>query len=145
MKFITEADIKKQCTSADLEVLAQSDEDVKNSAEASAISFFSSYLRRYDVVAVFHDYNGTIPDPDPREASLVMFLIDYFLYILYAAQPDRLIPDIRVRRSEEAVKWLEGVAKGMVSPDLPTVDDDDETDINNPFKYGFNTKVSGTW
>lgn len=145
MKVLTDDDIKKQCNPADLEVLSQSDEETKNGAEASAISFFRGFLRRYNVDAIFTDINDTVPDPDTRDASLVMFLIDYMLYILYASQPDRLIPDIRVRRRDEAVEWLQGVAKGVISPDFPTVDSSDESDLNNPFKFGSNPKVSSSW
>jgi phage gp36-like protein len=144
MIFIFDEDIKKQCTVADLDVLAQSDEDVKDSAEKSAISFFRGYLKRYDVDTIFTELSE-LPEPDTRNASLVMFLIDYFLYILYSAQPDRLIPDIRVKRYEDAVHWLEGIQKGNVSPDLPTVDSEDETDINSTFKYGSEPRVSTTW
>jgi len=138
MIYLTDNDIKKQCTNADLDVLAQSDANTKDLSEQSAISFFRGYLKRYDVDAIFT--NTSI-----RDAALVMFLVDYFLYILYAAQPDRLIPDIRVRRRDEAVTWLEGVQKGNISPDLPTVDTEEETDINNPFKWGSNTKISSSW
>jgi hypothetical protein len=145
MIFITDNDIKKQCTSDDLQVLSQSDNNTKNSSEASAISFFRGFLKRYDVNKIFVNYNGSIPDPDPRNASLLMFLIDYFLYILYAAQPDRLIPDIRVRRRDEAVEWLRGVQRGEISPDLPTVDDDTMSDINNPIKWNSNKKISNPW
>ncbi|HLO59047.1 MAG TPA: hypothetical protein VK172_14780 [Lentimicrobium sp.] len=145
MKFIFESDIKKQCTDADLEVLSQSDSSTLNGAEASTISFFRGYLKRYDVDTIFADLEGNVPNPDTRNASLVMFVIDYMLYLLYSAQPDRLIPDIRVRRKDEAVTWLEGVSRGLIAPDLPTVDSTDERDLNNPFKWGSNTKVSSSW
>jgi phage gp36-like protein len=144
MTFIFDDDIKKQCNDADLEVLSQSDDSTKEGAEESAISFFRGYLKRYDVDKIFADLDD-IPYPDTRDASLVMFLIDYMLYILYSGQPDRLIPDIRVRRRDEAVEWLQGISKGNVSPDFPTVDTADETDINSSLKFGSNTKVSGTW
>ncbi len=144
MIFIFDTDIKKQCTAADLDVLAQSDEDVKDNAEASAISFFRGYLKRYAVDTIFAILDD-VPEPETRNPSLVMFLIDYFLYILYSAQPDRLIPDIRVKRYEDAVKWLEGIQKGNVSPDLPTLDIDGETDVNSAFKYGSGDRVSSIW
>lgn len=144
MIFIFNEDIKKQCTAADLDVLAQSDSKVKDSAELSAISFFRGYLKRYDVDTIFTEL-GAIPDPDTRNASLLMFLIDYFLYILYSSQPDRLIPDIRVERYKDAVKWLEGIQKGNISPDIPTVDSDESTDINSSFRFSSETRVSSIW
>lgn len=145
MKFIVDGDINPVCTPEDLEVLAHATDENKNRAENSTISFFRGFLKRYDVDTIFTDYEEEIPDPDPRNASLVMFVVDYFLYILYGAQPDRLIPDIRVKRYEDAVKWLQDVQKGIISPDLPTVDTDDETDINSSFKWGGNERVSSIW
>lgn len=144
MNYLTDTDIKKQCTPEDLQVLSQSDEATKTSAEASTISFFRGYLKRFDVEAIFA-VTIPIPNPDPRNSSLVMFMIDYLLYILYSAQPDRLIPDIRVRRRDEAVIWLEGISKGLIAPDFPLVTDSDGNDTNSPFKWGSVTRVSGTW
>jgi hypothetical protein len=145
MKFLVLEDIKAQCTDTDLDVLSQSSEENVDMSESRAIAFFKGYLTRYDVETIFADIEGTVPAPDTRNPALVMFLIDYILYILYGAQPDRLIPDIRVRRRDEAVKWLEQVQKGNTIPDLPTVDTGDETDINSPVKTGYNTRVTSSW
>ena len=145
MIWLNDTDIRPVCTQEDLEVLAQATDAYKNSAEARTISFFKGYLGRYDVDEIFADNGGQVPDPDTRNASLVMFVVDYFLYILYGGQPDRLIPDIRVRRYEEAVKWLEGIQKGKVSPDLPTVDTDEETDVNSSFRWGSADRVTSSW
>jgi len=140
MEYLLESDIKKQCTAEDLDVLSQSDESTKTSAEGAAIAFFRGYLRRYDVDEIFNDINQ-----EDRDPALVMFLVDYFLYILYSAQPDRLIPDMRVRRRDEVVEWLKGVQRGDISPDLLTLNSDDETDINGPIRYGSGTRVSSNW
>ncbi|NJM14025.1 MAG: DUF1320 family protein [Bacteroidales bacterium] len=74
-----------------------------------------------------------------------MFFIDYFLYLLYASRPDRQIPDMRVRRRDEAVEWLKEIQAGKVDPSLPTIDTELTTDVNNPFKWGSNKRVNTSW
>ena len=137
MVWLSDADIKAQCTPPDLAVLSQSDESTKTAVEKRAIGFFRGFLKRYDVDAVF---TGT-----EHDAALEMFLIDYFIYILYSTQPDRLIPDMRVRRRDEVIDWLKGVQKGEIIPDLPLINSDDEEDINSPIKWGGNKRVSSNW
>lgn len=54
--------------------------------------------------------------------------------------------DIRKERYDLAVKWLEGVAAGKITLDLPTVTGEDgEEDIYNPMKWGSEKKNTYLW
>ena len=68
------------------------------------------------------------------------------LYHLSTWLTNKMGHDIRKERYELAVKWLEGVQAGKITPDLPTVTGEDgEEDINNPMKWGSEKKNVYIW
>ena len=56
---------------------------------------------------------------DNRSQQMVMFMIDITLYHLHARISPRNIPDLRVKRFDEAVHWLEAAGKGKITANLP--------------------------
>jgi phage gp36-like protein len=142
MKFLKHEDIRSQCSAEDLDVLSQSSDKNLDDSEEKTISVFEGFLSRYDLEKVFAPKTGAT---DTRNKALIMYMVDHLLYILYSAQPDRLIPDMRVKRYDDTISWLKGIQKGDISPAFPTVDSEEETDINSGFRCGSNTRVSGSW
>lgn len=112
--FIERDDYKVVINNAALKALSQADPDNVANAETEAIEEVSSYLRPvYDTDAIFSAVG------DDRNKLLVMYTVDVTLYHLSACMPDRFGGEIRQRRYERAVKWLEGVQSGRIVPDLP--------------------------
>lgn len=143
MVYLTDNDIKKVCADEDLAILEETGISSKDNAEGASIALFKGYLRgRYDVADIFTQWDEQ--GEDPRDAALVMFLADYMLYVLYASQPDRLIPENRVDRKDEALNWLKGIQKGEIIPDFKLLTDADGEEIH-PIKTGYNTRVSSNW
>jgi len=144
MAFILESDVQAIIYADELDVLTQAIDDHFDTAERSTVDFFKGYLRsRYDVDQLFTDYDGT--GEDNRPAALVTYMCDHLLCILYATQPDRMFPENRRERCDCAKEWLEDINSGVIDPGFPTVDSDDETDINAPIQWNSNKKVSSTW
>lgn len=144
MAYLNRADVEAIIYVDELEVLMQAIDEHFTKAEKSTVDFFKGYLRnRYDVEALFIDF--TNQDPDPRPAALVTYMCDHLLCILYATQPDRMIPENRRERCEKAEEWLEKINTGMIDPGFPTVDTETETDVNGPIKWNSNKRVSTTW
>lgn len=56
---------------------------------------------------------------DTRSQQLVAYVIDTVLYHLHSRIAPRNIPDLRVKRYDDAVKWFKACAKGDVTPNLP--------------------------
>jgi len=141
MSYLTTADYKTLILDDDLDVVQQADVAVRNNAELAAESYFKSFIRgRYDVDALF---NPTLPDE--RDPMLVQFLIDEVLYNLHSALPGNMMPEIRSERKDKLDTWLKGIRRGDVEPDWPTIDDDWNTDLGNPVKFGGNKKLNSTW
>jgi hypothetical protein len=63
---------------------------------------------------------------DPRNPLIKMHLIDLTLYHLHSRINPRNIPEFRIQRRDDAIKWMEMVAKSLISTDLPTLAVPDE-------------------
>lgn len=138
--FLTEEDYIVASNTA-LSVLQQSSEENRERAERMAIEEVSGYLRsRYDVEKVFAATGAE------RNDLVVMRTCDVALYHLSSWLPNKMGHDIRKERYELAIKWLEGVQSGKITPDLPTVTGEGgEEDINNPMKWGSEKKNVYLW
>lgn len=138
--FLTEEDYIVASNTA-LSVLQQSSEENRERAERMAIEEVSGYLRsRYDVEKVFAATGAE------RNDLVVMRTCDVVLYHLSSWLPNKMGHDIRKERYELAIKWLEGVQSGKITPDLPTVTGEGgEEDINNPMKWGSEKKNVYLW
>lgn len=138
--FLTEDDYIVASSTA-LGVLQQSSEDKRNTAERMAVEEVSGYLRsRYDVKKIFAATGCE------RNDVVVMRTCDVALYHLSSWLPNRMGHEIRKERYELALKWLEGVQAGKITPDLPTVTGEDgEEDVNNPMKWGSEKKNTYIW
>lgn len=65
---------------------------------------------------------------DPRHPLLVMYLVDIALYHLSSKVDPRQVPDIRLQRREDAVRWLRDLAAGkVIDPNLPMVQEPEGT------------------
>lgn len=138
--FLTEEDYIMTSDTA-LKVLQQSSEEKRERAERMAIEEVSGYLRsRYDTKKVFAATGSE------RNDLIVMRTCDVALYHLSSWLPNRMGHDIRLERYELALKWLEGVQAGKITPDIPTMTGEDgEEDINNPMKWGSEKKNTYIW
>lgn len=71
---------------------------------------------------------GTLPTDttkwtagDMRSAQMVMYCTDIALYILHTRIAPRNIPELRVKRYDDAIKWLKNAAKGDITADIPVL------------------------
>lgn len=138
--FVTEEDYIMVGADS-LKVLQQSDPDKRRMAELSAQEEISSYLRsRYDVETTFA---ATAAE---RNSQIVMYYCDIALYHMSSWLPGRMGFEIREKRYETAMKWLDKVQAGKVIPALPTITGPaGEEDYNNPIRYGAGQKNNYDW
>ncbi len=114
MAFLTDDDYKKLIKIDVLEQIIRQDAAILTDAERAAQSQMESWLRhKYDVVNIFNK-TGLL-----RSADLVMYLVDMVLYHVHSASSPRQIPDLRVKRYDDAIAWLKAVASGKLTADLP--------------------------
>ena len=138
--FLTENDYIVASADA-LTIFSQSTPKKREKAEKMAIEEIAGYLRsRYDTGLIFSAVG------DNRNYVIVMHACDITLYHLTSWLPGKMGREIRKERYERAVKWLEEVQAGKVTPNLPTcTGEDGEEDINNPVKWGSGKSNTYIW
>jgi len=137
--FITIEDYKVVLNEASLGVVAQEDNANRRRAEAEAIEEISGYLRpKYDVKKIFEKEGGD------RNSYLVMITVDVALFHLSSSLPGKMGYDARKERYDNAIKWLEGVQKGNIVPDLPLAVDEHGQSAT-PIRFGSETRHDNTW
>lgn len=139
--FLTEEDYAAVCDTATLDVIQQSDEEIRQRAEKYAIEEISSYLRARYNMTVAYAATGTNRNP-----QLVMMTCDVALYHLIAWLPKKMGFEIRKERYDSVLKTLVDV-HNKLQMDLPTYTDPvtGETDTGNPVKYGSMPKLRNSW
>jgi len=136
--FLKDTDYKTAITEDDLDIVQQSDDTVREAAEAAAIEMMSGYLRsRYNIELIF-------ADTPTKNKVIVMYCIDITLYNLHSALPGRFVPETRRVRYDDAIDWLKDVASGKVDPGLPAKNDDTGEPVTQ-ILYGSNQKQSSEW
>lgn len=137
--FITTEDYKVVIGESSLNVVTQADAANRQKAESEAIEEISGYLRpKYNVNAIFAA-TGT-----DRNSYLVMIACDIALYHLITSQNAKMGLEVREKRYERAIKWLEGVQKGTIVPNLP-IATDEHGEPANPLHYGSEKRHKNTW
>lgn len=138
--FLTKDDYIVASSEA-LNILQQSTEARREVAEKMACEEISGYLRsRYDVAKIFS------AKAEQRNNVIVMYACDVTLYHLVSWLPNKMGREVRKERYEHAIKWLNDVQAGRISPDLPTfTGNNGEEDALNPIKWGSTNKQDYNW
>ena len=141
MPFLTEEDYRVVAGDTALKVLQQHDETIRTRAEKVAIDEIKGYLAtRYDADQVFKAIG------DKRSDVIVMRTVDVALYHLVSASPQRMGAEIREKRYDQAIKWLQEVQKGNIAADLPLMmGPDGEENINERIRYNPGQKNQYDW
>ena len=112
--FLTKDDLKTAAPLQTLSVLTASDDKVLESIVSENIARFSSYLQgRYDTKAIF-----ATRDED-RPQVVLKYLKDLVIHDVYARQGRGHVGEVVQTRYKAALKWLEQIGEGRLSPDLP--------------------------
>lgn len=138
--FITDEDYKIVIGDNALRIVSQVSAENRANAEKEAIEEISGYLRpKYDCPAIFS------AEGDSRNSSVVMYTCDIALYHMAASLPQKMGMEIREKRYERAIKWLEGVQAEKILPDLPLVVDENGEPAGFLFKFSSQPKLKHNW
>lgn len=73
---------------------------------------------------------------DNRNQQILTYLVDITLYHIHSRIAPRNIPELRVKRYDDAVKWLKMAARGEITPALPII----QPTQGGRIRYGGNIK-----
>lgn len=136
--FLTVDDYRVVCSEADLDIITQSSEDIRQRAERVAMDEVAGYVRsRYDIDAAY------AAEGCERSSLLVQITVDISLYYLSKWLPQYMGSDVRAELYDLAISRLKDIQKGIFSPDLPQYAPDDENAAGaQPMIYGSMQKRS---
>jgi phage gp36-like protein len=99
-------------------------------------------------VALVNNPGDTLTDitkwetKDPRNKALIMAVVDIAIYYLNSNLAPQNIPELRVKRYDDAITWLNKVQQEKLIVDLPLLD---AASPSGSFTLGSKEKVSGRW
>lgn len=113
MPFLTIEEIKTHLYGEVVEEITRTDDSIVQDAVNAAIEEALGYLTAYDTEAVF---NATGTD---RNSVLLLYTKDIAVWHFINLSNTAVEMELRLKRYEKAVKWLEGVQSGKINPKLP--------------------------
>ena len=125
MPFITEEDYTVLIRDEIKDILLENYSETKlRTAENMGIAQVKKRLAgRYNISKIFSQIG------DDRDSYIVMITLDCALYHLYTATVPNKIPTIRAERYQDALDWLNGVARGEETTDLPLIEDESGNEL----------------
>lgn len=134
MIWLVDNDLNKLIKAENLSAIIEDDASILADAELATLQEIEGYLsNRYDVPAIWQTVGLD------RNAMLVMRACDIMLYHIHSRINPNRIPDLRIDRYNQAIDFLKSVAKGLLSPNLPTITTENGT-TQTTFKYGSELK-----
>jgi len=131
MAFLTKDELNTHLYGELVDAVTRNDDTIIESAIDGAISEAKGYLGKYDVTAIFAATGSN------RNQLLLIFVKDIAVWHFINLANPGIDYESKQDRYNAAVRWLKGVQRGEISPDLPL---DESTDQPGVIIYGSNTK-----
>jgi Protein of unknown function (DUF1320) len=143
MAFITKSDFPANVHDDILEALTKGNDGVIATNADRTIDEMKAYLNsRYDVTAIFNAVGNA------RNKFMVRVATTITLYYIYLVHNPRKMHQTMVDEFERAIKTLEQIQKGIISPEgLPPITIDDGTNSGNgmPVQWGSIDNLKSDW
>jgi len=133
--FLTIQELKTVIYDYQLNEIVEDDNTIAEMAIQAAIEEVASYLRsRYDTEKTF-SAEGADRNPLVLEITKDVALWQ----IIRLSNPDILHERVK-DRYDRAIEWLDKVARGLISPSLPIIQNEQGDGDTSPIKFGFMNK-----
>lgn len=132
--WVTKEDLATHLRNEQIAAIAREDETIVAAAIDGAVAEAKSYLKAFDVDVIF----ATVATE--RNQLLLIFVKDIAVFHLINLSNVNTGYEMRKQRYDRAIKWLESVQTGQVTPDLPIKKDESGNAVETRVKFGGNTK-----
>jgi len=143
MSFLTTDDYRVVTCPADLEIICQSSDEIRQQAERTAMEEVAGYVRtRYDIDTA---YSKTDIQRNPL---LVQLTVCIALWWLGQWLPGMMGGEMRQTLYDNAISRLKDIQKGTFTPDFPEYHEGGDHDTGwggNPMRYGSMKKNGYDW
>lgn len=134
MAYLTINEIKGYLYEENVDVITRNDDTLVEAAIDSAIAEAKGYLGGYDTDTIFSREGAQ------RNQLLLTMVKDCAAWHIMKLSSAGVHYEYRKQVYERAITWLKDVQKGNITPDLPTLEDEEGTDESNIIRYGSNEK-----
>lgn len=144
MAFLTIEELKTVATREVIDLITNSDDSIVEEIINESIDLMKSYLFKYfDVDAIFS------AEGEDRKRIVLKYLKDIVIHEVYQRRT-RTLNEVAKERYDEALNWLEQIAKGNIAPDLPLKEIDKDGDgkpdgANSWMKLGSRRNKANHW
>lgn len=140
MTFLEKSELNTVSTQEVINLITNSDNKIIDNIIAESIDLMKSYLFDvFDAEAIFSQ-TGT-----NRSLVILKYLKDIVIHEIYIRR-SKVFNEVAQARYNEAMLWLEKIAKGELTPNLPKkVDANSNTQESSYLKLGSNPKYSNHW
>lgn len=111
--FLTKEELKTVATDDIINKIINGDDSIVTDIIAESIDVVSTYLHQYFDTAVIFSKTG-----DERNLTVLKHLKGIVIYEIYTRRT-KMLNEVAKLRYDEALLWLEKVAKGTIKPNLP--------------------------
>lgn len=136
MAYLTVDEIKSYLYEENVDVITRNDDTIVEAAIDAAMAEAKGYLGAYDVTAVF-GATGT-----QRNQLLLIMVKDITAWHIMKLSNAGIHYEYRKQVYERAIKYLQDVQKGNITPDFPVLNDDSGDPLTHTIKFGSNDKKS---
>lgn len=140
MAFLTVDDYRVVTHPADLEIICQSSDEIRQQAERVAMEEVAGYVRaRYDIDAAYAQTDMF------RNMLLVQLTVSIALWWLGQWLPGMMGGDMRETLYNNAIERLKDIQNGKFTPDFPEYPSGDSSGSGHPMRYGSMKKSGYDW
>ncbi|MRI64539.1 DUF1320 domain-containing protein [Ornithobacterium rhinotracheale] len=111
--FLNIEELKTVATREVIDLITNSDDSIVNEIIAESIDLMKSYLFRYYNASAVFEKQG-----EERSKVLLKYLKDIVIHEVYIRRTKKMNEVAKIRY-DEAMLWLEKIAKGDIEADLP--------------------------
>lgn len=134
MAYLTAAEISTHLYTGVVNEINRDDTTILDLAIAAAMAEASGYLTAYDMEAIF---NAT---GNERNPILLLYIKDITVWHYIQLSNPSVEMQLRLKRYEQAIKFLEKVQSGKTNPALPYLSTPPAGETMSYLKYGGNDK-----
>ncbi len=139
MAFLIESELKTVATNEVIDLITNNDDSIVIEIIEESIDLMKSYLfRYYDTDLIFAAEN------EDRSKIVLKYLKDIVIHEIYIRRTKR-INEVAKLRYEEAMIWLEKVAKGKIDVDLPRKKNENTGTPDTFLKLGSRKTYQNHW
>jgi len=132
--FIVEEELKTHLRNEQLAAITRNDDTIAPAAIDGAIAEAKGYLGDYNSEEIFGKTGSD------RHPLLLIFVKDIAVWHFITLCNVGTQFEIREKRYDRAIKWLEGVQSGKITIELPKKTDADGNATKQPVKFSSNPK-----